>query len=79
MAPTASLKLTIRDRFATVIGAITAGASYFYKPYSVEKRFFDYSELKGDPTYFIFIGNSEPPVLAGAPDNYEEKFIMLVG
>ncbi len=77
--PTEPLIQKIRDRIITVLKAITAGDDYFYTPFKVEEKFISHEQLKGDPTYFVFIGDAEPPEFAGVPDDYDQTFFVLVG
>jgi hypothetical protein len=59
--PTTPLRLQVIDRAVTVLQAISAGTSYFYTPYAVQKRLMHWKECGGFPTYMIFMSRSEEP------------------
>ena len=77
-APTDPKRLQVINRVVAVLQAITAGASYFYTPYAVVKRFFHWKEVTGFPVYMVFSDSGGSIVLAGAPDLYDEDFYINI-
>lgn len=75
--PAAPLRLQIVDRIVTVLAAITAGASYFYKPAQVLKRLVAIEDCSGWPTLMVF-PVSGGPIESIGPDRYDEAMEVLI-
>lgn len=74
-----SIRLQVINRIQTVLQAITAGATYWVKPYEVTKRLILLEQAKGFPIYMVFsAAGGAGAELLGPPDNYDEKFRVLV-
>jgi hypothetical protein len=74
-----SLRLQVINRIVTVLQAITAGATYWVKPYEVSKRLTLIEDAQDFPYYMVFSGSGGRGVeLQGAPDNYLESFRVIV-
>jgi len=81
MAPAIPLRLQIINRVVAVLQGITAGATYFYTPGAVVKRFVLWTEAKSFPTYMIFTGSGGKVELSGAAGDdseYTEDFFISV-
>jgi hypothetical protein len=79
--PTVPLRLQIIDRIVDVIKGIVSGATYFYTPGAVEKRFVHWTEAKSFPTYMVFSGSGGTVELSGAAGDdseYTEDFFVSV-
>lgn len=77
-SPTDPKRLQVIDRIVTVLTAITAGANYFYTPYAVQKRFVHWAEAAGFPLYMVFSATGGKVELGGAPDLYDEDFLVSI-
>jgi hypothetical protein len=72
------LRLQVIDRIVAVLEAITAGASYWYTPGQVEKRFVHWTEAKDFPCYSVSDASGGTMELAGIPYNYDETFFVSI-
>jgi hypothetical protein len=73
-----SLRLQIVNRLVVVLQAITAGATYWVKPYEVLKRDIMLEQAKGFPVYMVYSGSDKGISISGAPDQYDEVMQVLV-
>jgi len=79
--PAVPLRLQIINRIVDVLQGITTGATYFYTPGDVAKRFIHWSEAKSFPTYMVFSapgGTVELSGAAGDDSEYTEDFFVSV-
>jgi len=79
--PTAPLRLQVIDRIVAVLQGISTGATYFYTPGTVAKRFIHWAECKSFPTYMVFTGSGGKVELSGAAGDeseYTEDFYVSV-
>jgi hypothetical protein len=79
--PAVPLRLQVIDRIVAVLQAITTGATYFYTPGAVVKRFVHWTECKAFPTYMVFTGSGGTVELSGAAGDdseYTEDFFVSV-
>lgn len=70
-------RLQVIDRIVTVLAAITAGATYFYTPAQVIKRYLDPEEVKDFPTYSVSYDSGGRLENSGE-DLYDEDFYINV-
>lgn len=77
-SPSNSLRLQVINRMIVVLQAMVAGATYWYAPFEVTKRFVHWAEVKGFPTYSVFTDSGGRVDLEGAPDQYDEDFYFNV-
>jgi hypothetical protein len=82
MPPAANpLRLQVIDRIYAVLGAITTGASYFYAPAQVTKKFVHWAEAIDFPVYMVFSdsqGSIELTGAAGSETEYSETFNLNI-
>jgi hypothetical protein len=76
--PTTPLRLAVIDRMLVVLKAISAGASFFYTPYAVQKRLMHFKECGGFPTYMIFMGAASGAPEAHLDSEYVETLTLSV-
>jgi len=79
--PTTPLRLQVIDRIVAVLQGITTGATYFYTPGEVAKRFIHWGEAKAFPTYMVFTapgGTVELSGAAGDDSEYTEDFYVSI-
>ena len=73
------IRLQVIDRVVTVLGAVTAGADYFFTPGRVVKRWVHLDEINAFPCYMVTAGEKGGQIItSGAPDVYEETFYISV-
>ncbi len=75
------LRLQIINRIVAVLQAITAGATYWYTPGAVNKRFTHWSECKSFPTYSVSTASGGKVELSGAAGDdseYTEDFYVSI-
>jgi hypothetical protein len=75
------LRLQVINRIVTVLSAITAGATYWYTPSQVCKRYIHPQEVQGDITYMVSTGSGgqlDLAGMAGASSVYDEDLIISV-
>ena len=77
MAPTASKRLQVIDRVVVVLGAIVAGANYFYTPAQVTKGFV--AVPTGYPVYEVLSASGGEIELHLDQQNTEAFYIVIVG
>jgi hypothetical protein len=75
--PNDPLRLDVIDRVVEVLEGITSGASYFYTPAAVSKRFIHWAEVKGTPVYMVS-ADSGGTISYAAPDLISEEFYINV-
>ena len=78
MAPTDPRRLTILERYKTVIAAIRAGDDYFFKPFDVDFGVEVGEEQSGHPSYNIEADIEGLFEMAGAPGVYDEWMTVHV-
>jgi hypothetical protein len=81
MPPAIPLRLQAINRIVAVLQAISAGATYFYTPGAVVKRFVHWGECKSFPTYMVFTASGGKVELSGAAGDdseYTEDFYVSV-
>jgi hypothetical protein len=79
--PATPLRLQVINRIVAVLQGISTGATYFYTPGEVAKRFIHWSEAKAFPTYMVFTapgGKVELSGAAGDDSEYTEDFYVSV-
>jgi len=75
-----SIEKRVIDRIATVLAAITAGATYWYTPAQVAKRFMHWQEVVGGfPVYMISLGSGGTRELYSQKTFYETFFVSIKG
>ncbi len=73
-----SLRLQVINRICTVLGAITAGADYWYKPAAaIQKRWLDIDACTAFPVYMVLPVPGGPIECVG-PDRYDEAMEVIV-
>jgi hypothetical protein len=81
--PTPSIdakELTVIDRIVAVLGAIAAGATYWYTPAAVVKRFQHWQEVTaGFPIYMVSLGSGGVRELYSHKTFYETFFVSIKG
>lgn len=77
-SPADPKRLQVIDRIVAVLAAIIAGADYFYTPYSAHKGFVHWSATQGFPFYMVMPITGGKVELSGAPDLYDEDFIISI-
>ena len=78
-SPTNPIRLQVIDRVVTVLGAITAGADYFFTPGRVYKRWVHLDEINAFPCYMVTASDKGGPIdTSGAPHVYEETFYISI-
>jgi len=78
-SPSDPLRLKVRDRFLTVLGAITAGADYFYTPSIVTKSFVEFAETGEDVRYVVYTDTGPSETSISGHEQYDEVFYVMVG
>jgi hypothetical protein len=79
--PATPLRLQVIDRIVAVLQGISTGATYFYTPGEVAKRFIHWSECKAFPTYMVFTASGGKVELSGAAGDdseYTEDFYVSI-
>jgi hypothetical protein len=79
--PATPLRLQVINRIVAVLQGISTGATYFYTPGAVIKRFVHWAEVKSFPTYMVFTGSGGTVELSGAAGDaseYTEDFFISI-
>jgi len=79
--PATPLRLQVINRIVAVLQGISTGATYFYTPGAVVKRFVHWAEAVDFPTYMVFTGSGGKVELSGAAGDeseYTEDFYVSV-
>jgi len=79
--PAIPLRLQVINRIVAVLQGISTGATYFYTPGAVIKRFVHWAEAKSFPTYMVFTGSGGTIELSGAAGDaseYTEDFFVSI-
>lgn len=77
-SPTNPKRLRVLDRIITVLGAITAGANYFYTPARVARRVMDYDECDVFPCLMVTAGEGGQPIEYAGEQQYDETFNISI-
>lgn len=76
--PTDPKSLQIINRIYDVLRAIQAGENYFYTPFKVARRFMDYNECEGYPTYSVFRGEPAGGSAYAGENLWDEDFFINI-
>ena len=80
MAPTAPIRVTVINRILTVLGAISAGDTYFYTPHKTveDSEGVDFALAKNGPLYILFLGEGESAIDVVGRETYDETFYPII-